>query len=158
MPSLLLPDLISDYTYLFCSSAHGVVNSSKYEVNRSSFSERERVSGDMCTLRWSHFAMWKRLVCSLVIKCLPRLSFQNLAWCFGPTGMSRDPASWDPPWRARTWGLSSVLTSWHPMDWLWTTKRRSSTFPMEPWAKLRDVTTTVPADMWVWKVNSLVSL
>lgn len=71
------------------------------------------------------------------------------AWCSGPTGMSRSPASWGPLWLGRTWGSSWALTSWRPMGWRSTTKRRSSTSQMGALEKLRDVTMTVLADTWV---------
>lgn len=40
-------------------------------------------------------AIWK--YCWIVTTWLLWLSLLTLAWCSGPTGMSKDPASWDPP-------------------------------------------------------------
>lgn len=96
-------------------------------------------------------SLWLALFCFFFSRCWrlmpPPVSVS--AWCSGPTGMSRSPASWGPLWLGRTWGSSWALTSWRPMGWRSTTKRRSSTSQMGALEKLRDVTMTVLADTWV---------
>lgn len=80
------------------------------------------------------------------------------AWCSGPTGMSRSPASWGPLWLGRTWGSSWAPTSWRPMGWRSTTKRRSSTSQTGALEKSRDVTMTVLADTWVGSPHTCASV
>lgn len=112
---------------------------------------------------WSHLHPDTKplagLFCFFFSRCwrlMPPISVS--AWCSGPTGMSRSPASWGPLWLGRPWGSSWALTSWRPMGWRSTTKRRSSTSQMGALEKLRDVTMTVLADTWVGSPNTCASV